>query len=752
MGKKRSGGGLSPTQQAAKFLGVSVLAGAVLAGIALPAAGALGLAAKGSVEGFDEIPANLKQPPLSQRTTILDAKGGAIATVYSRDRTVVPLKEISPYMQKAIVAIEDARFYEHGAVDAKGILRALNQNAQSGGVSQGASTLTQQYVKNVFVEEAGDDPTKVAEATQQTLGRKIRELKYAIQIEDKLGKKRILSNYLNITYFGQQAYGVEAASQRYFSKPAKDLKIQEAALLAGIVQSPSRYDPVNDTQEATKRRNVVIQRMAETHDITRAEAEAAKKKPLGLNVSKPKNGCITAVSGAGFFCDYVREVFLSDPVFGKTKEDRAKVWNQGGLQIKTTLDPQAQQSVQASIKDHVNQTDDVATAATIVEPGSGKILGMGQSRPYGFKKDETTINLSVDDAMGGGAGYQPGSTFKPIVAAAGLEGGMPPTKSYGSPYEMPYPKRVAACDGKEWVNSGGAKLTNENESEVGPYAMKEATAKSVNTYYVEMIGDIGICPVTKMARKMGVERADGNKMVQAPSIALGTQEMSPLTMAGAYATFASRGTYCTPIAIESISAPGGKSLPVPKSSCSRAMSQKTADTINTLLKGVVEDGTGQQAGLGSRPSAGKTGTTDYRYAAWFVGYTPNMSGAVWVGDPQHKRQMVDITIGGVPYDKVFGGEVPGPIWRDAMSGALAGKPAPGFNTIHIPDGDKGKDEDKPHDDNKPGGGGGNGGGGDGGGGGEPWPDISLPPDVIGGGGNGGNGNGGIGGIGGGWGR
>lgn len=749
MGKKRSGGGLSPTQQAAKFLGVSVLAGAVLAGIALPAAGALGLAAKGSVEGFDEIPDNLKQPPLSQRTTILDNKGGSIATVYSRDRTVVPLKKISPYMQKAIVAIEDSRFYEHGAVDAKGILRALNQNAQSGGVSQGASTLTQQYVKNVFVEEAGDDPTKVAEATQQTLGRKIRELKYAIQVEDKVGKKRILSNYLNITYFGQQAYGVEAAAQRYFSKSAKDLQVQEAALLAGIVQSPSRYDPVNDTQEATKRRNTVLQRMAETHDITQAEAAEAKEKPLGLKVSKPKNGCITAVSGAGFFCDYVKKAFLSSPTFGKTKEARAKVWNQGGLRIKTTLDPQAQQSVQASIKDHVNQSDDVATAASIVEPGTGKILGMGQSRPYGFKKDETQINLSVDNSMGGGAGYQPGSTFKPIVAAAALEGGMPPTKSYKAPYEMPYPSTVAACDGKQWLNSGGAKLTNENETEVGPYAMKEATAKSVNTYYVEMIGDIGICPVTQMAEKMGVERADGRKMDQAPSIALGTQEMSPLTMAGAYATFAARGKHCTPIAIESISGPDGKSMPVPKSTCSRAMSEKTADTINTLLKGVVEDGTGQEAGLGSRPSAGKTGTTDFRYAAWFVGYTPNMSGAVWVGDPMHKRQMVDITIGGVPYDKVFGGEVPGPIWRDAMSGALAGKPAPGFNTIHIPDGgkDKEKDKEKPNDDNKPGGDGGADGGG--GGGGDPWPDISLPPEIIGGGGNGGNGNGG---GNGGWGR
>ncbi|KFG74834.1 transglycosylase domain-containing protein [Streptomyces mutabilis] len=701
MPNKRSGGGLSPTQQAAKFLGVSVLAGAVLAGIALPAVGALGLAAKGSVESFDALPANLKTPPLSQRTSILDAEGGTIATVYSRDRTVVPLKEISPYMQKAIVAIEDSRFYEHGAVDLKGVLRALNKNARSGEVSEGASTLTQQYVKNVFVEEAGDDPTKVAQATQQTIGRKIRELKLAIQVEEELGKKKILENYLNITFFGQQAYGVEAASQRYFSKPAKDLELQEAALLAGIVQSPSRYDPVNDEAEATKRRNVVLQRMAEVGDISRAEADRAKAAPLGLKVSRPKNGCITAVKGAGFFCDYVREVFLSDPVFGKTKEDRAKIWNQGGLTIRTTLDPQAQESVQQSIKDHVYTSDEVATAATIVEPGTGKIVGMGQSRPYGvdIKQGETTLNLSVDNDMGGGAGYQPGSTFKPIVAAAALQGGTPATQSYSSPYEMEYPSPVAVCGGKNWVNNEGAKLANENETEVGPYDMKEATALSVNTYYVQLISDIGICPVTQMADKMGVERANGNKLEQTPSIALGVTEVSPLTMANAYATFASRGMYCTPIAIESITQRIGnksKSLEVPKSTCSRAMSESTADTISTLLKGVVEDGTGTEAGLDSRPSAGKTGTTDERFAAWFVGYTPNLAGAVWVGDPKHERKMVDITIGGVPHAKVFGGAVPGPIWRDMMSGALEGKPVDQFNLVDIPDAadkDKGRGND-----------------------------------------------------------
>ncbi|NEB08748.1 penicillin-binding protein [Streptomyces coelicoflavus] len=709
MPKKRSGGGLSPTQQAAKFLGVSVLAGAVLAGIALPAVGALGLAAKGSVEGFDALPANLKTPPLSQRTTILDAEGGTIATVYSRDRTVVDLKDISPYMQKAIVAIEDSRFYEHGAIDLKGVLRALNKNARSGEVSEGASTLTQQYVKNVFVEEAGDDATKVAQATQQTIGRKIQELKLAIQVEEELGKKKILENYLNITFFGQQAYGVEAASQRYFSKHAKDLNVQEAALLAGIVQSPSRYDPVNDEAEATKRRNVVLNRMAQVGDISTAEAEKAKKAPLGLKVSKPKNGCITAVKNASFFCDYVKEVFLSDEVFGKTRKDRAKVWNQGGLTVRTTLDPQAQESVQQSLKDHVNQSDSVAAASTLVEPGTGKVLAMGQTKPYGYGKNETEINYSVDHSMGGSNyGFPTGSTFKPFLAAAALEENVPATKEYSSPYDMDYPSPIQTCD-KPWVNDDNYHLENENESEVGPYRLKEAMAKSVNTYFVQMLADIGLCPVATMADKLHVHQGNGDKLPQSPSaLALGSVGMSPLTMASAYAAFASRGVYCTPIVIESITQKIGnkqKSLDVPKSTCSRAMTEKTADSVNTLLQGVVDSGTGKAAGLSDRDNAGKTGTTDERKNAWFVGYTPNLSGAVWVGSASQQVEMKDITIGGVYHPLVFGGAVPGPIWKDAMTGALAGKDSPSFNLIDIPDEDKDKkkdkDKDKDRDKEKP---------------------------------------------------
>ncbi|MFF4658096.1 transglycosylase domain-containing protein [Streptomyces sp. NPDC001381] len=704
MPNKRSGGGLSATQQAAKFLGVSVLSGAVLAGIALPAFGALGLAAKGSVESFDELPANLKTPPLSQRTTILDAKGSQIATVYSRDRTVVDLKNISPYMQKAIVAIEDSRFYQHGAIDLKGVLRALNKNVQSSGVAQGASTLTQQYVKNVFVEEAGDDPTKVAQATQQTIGRKIKELKYAIQVEEELGKKKILENYLNITFFGEQAYGVEAASQRYFSTHAKDLTLPQAALLAGIVQSPSRYDPVNDETEATRRRNTVLQRMAEVGDISEAEAAKAQKAPLGLKVTQPKNGCITAVQGASFFCKYVERAFLSDPVFGKTKEARAKLWNQGGLTIRTTLDPQAQQSVQASLKDHVYKSDKVAAASTLVEPGTGKILAMGQSKPYGYGKNETEYNYSVNASMGGSNfGFPTGSTFKPFVAAAAIEEGRPANQMYPAPYEMQYPATVQTCSGKAWVNDGNYKLENESESEKGPYDLKTAMAKSVNTYFVQMLADIGMCPVVKMTDSLGVVQGNGDKVPEVPSsMTLGSTGLSPLTMASAYAAFASRGMYCTPIAIESITQTANgkkKSLEVPKSTCSRAMSEKTADTINTLLSGVVDSGTGQQAGLSGRANAGKTGTTDERKNAWFVGYTPNLSGAVWVGSATQKVKMTNISIGGVYHAQVYGGDTPGPIWRDAMTGALEGKEAPSFNLVSIPSNNPGKGDDDNGNDN-----------------------------------------------------
>lgn len=695
MAHKRSGGGLSNAQQAAKFLGVSVLSGVVLAGIALPAAGALGLSAKGTAAGFDDLPGELKTPPLSQASKILDAKGGLIATVYSRDRTVVPITAMSPNILSAIIAIEDSRYYKHGALDPKGILRALSNNASEGG-TQGASTLTQQYVKNVFVEEAGDDPSKVALATQQTVGRKIKEMKYAIQVEKELGKKKILENYLNITFFGEQAYGIEAASQRYFSKHAKDLSLTESALLAGLVQSPSRYDPINDEQEALKRRNTVLARMAQLKDITPQQAATAEKAPLGLKVSSPKNGCITAVNGAGFFCDYVRNTFLTNAAFGKTKEERAKTWDTGGLTIRTTLDPKAQAGVLDGISKHVRKSDKIAAAVTLVEPGTGKIVAMGQSKPYGFGKNETQINFSVNANMGGGQGFQNGSTFKPITAAAALEAGYKPDQSEPSPNKMTYPD-VTTCDNH--TIPGTDETGNEDPSEVGPYQMPEALKKSINTYFLQLEGQIGLCPIVNMANKLGLGRADGKPLSQIASLTLGTNEVSPIGVAAAYAAFANRGTYCTPVAIQSVTSSTGKKLKVPKTLCSQAMSQQTADTINTMLKGVVDDGTGEAANLDGRETAGKTGTTDDRWAAWFAGYTPNMAAAVWMGDPKHQKQMKNVTIGGKYYTLVYGADGPAPIWKDAVTASLDGKPALNFVTVplNIPD----KGQKPPPDPNKP---------------------------------------------------
>ncbi|MGN5634535.1 transglycosylase domain-containing protein [Streptomyces sp. AC154] len=731
MPKKRSGGGLTTTQQAAKFLGVAALSGVVLAGIALPAAGALGLAAKGTVDGFDEIPANLKTPPLMQRTTILDNQGGQIATVYSRDRTVVPLKDISPYMQKAIIAIEDARFYEHGAVDLKGILRAMNRNVQSGGTAQGASTLTQQYVKNVFVEEAGDDPAKVAEATQQTLGRKVQELKYAIQVEEELGKKKILENYLNITFFGQQAYGVEAASQRYFSKSAKDLKVEEAALLAGIVQSPSRYDPVNDTEEATKRRNTVLQRMADVGDISKAEAAKAQATPIKLKVKRPQNGCITAVSGSGFFCDYVRQIVTGDPAFGKTAKDRAKLWATGGLTIKTTLDPRSQAASNEAATSRVNKDDKIADAVVQVKPGTGQITAMAQSRPYGLdqSKHQTVLNLNVDHKMGGSyAGFQVGSTFKPITAAAALEKGISPAQDFTSDHQISLPgESFRTCDNRPADNRPW-EVSNELETEKGTFDMTSALGKSINTYFAKLEQKAGLCETLSMADKVGYIRGNNKPLQPVASTTLGGQESTPLAMASVYATFANRGKYCSPIAILSVTSPNGKQLDVPKSKCTQAMSEHTADTINQMLKGVVADGTGQQAGLSDRDNAGKTGTTDERKNAWFVGYTPNLSTAVWVGSDGAKQlPMSNITIGGQYYDDVCGGCLPGPIWKTAMTGSLNASETPAFNAVDVPrakpkedKGKKDRDKKKPgNGDNKP--------GGD-----SPFPGISIPPDLIGG--------------------
>ncbi|MFD7454049.1 transglycosylase domain-containing protein [Kitasatospora sp. NPDC059827] len=674
----------------ATFVGVSVVSGVLLAGLVLPVAGGLGLTAKSTAEGFDDISDDFKTPPLTQATQVFDAKGGLIAKVYERDRTVLPADQMSPYMRHAQVDIEDARFYEHGAVDLKGVLRALGKNAEKGTAAEGASTLTQQYVKNVNVENAGDDKDAVKEAQRKTLGRKIQELKIAIKLDEELPKDQILTNYLNITFYGNGAYGVEAASQRYFSKSNKDLTVAEAATLAGLVQNPSQYDPKLHPVAAQKRRDTVIDKMLENKHITADQAKEAKAAPLGLKYKDPQNGCITAKAGMGFFCDYVRHVVKQDPAFGKTAEDRKKFWDKGGLNIYTTLDPDKQAAAQNAVSSNVKVTDTVSAAATMVEPGTGKIVAMAQTRPYGLatEKNQTVVNLNVDFAMGGGNGFQPGSTFKPIVAAAALEAGLPPTQEYSAPNKLEYPT-MKTCEGT-WRNDGRPKTTvpNESANEKGPYQLKMAMALSVNTYFVQMEQDIGLCAVKQMANKFGITaKASGKPLEEVPAMALGVEEMSPLTMANVYATFAAQGTHCDPVAITRITTVEGKDVPAPPGRCEKVFSDSTARAMNTVLNGVTENkGTGAALNLkDGRQIAGKTGTSDHKKAAWFNGYTPQLATAVWLGGPAGGVEMRDIRINGDYYPEVFGATGPGPIWRDAMDQALRGTPKQSLAMADIPD-------------------------------------------------------------------
>ncbi|MBO0891408.1 MAG: penicillin-binding protein, partial [Acidothermales bacterium] len=661
----------------ALLLVIGMVAGLMTAGIALPAIGSAGLAGKSAADSFQSMPSELATPPLPQRTRMVDRNGNLIATFYDENRVNVRLSDVAPIMRKAIVAIEDSRFYQHGPIDYEGTLRALIQN-QTGDNVQGGSTLAQQYVKLVQVEQA-QTPAEVRKVTNRTgiegYARKVQELRYASALEQRYSKDEILERYLNIAYFGSGAYGIESAAEHYFSTSAKDLTLAQSALIAGIVRSPYAYDPIRHPRTAKLRRDTVLQRMADTHAITQTLADSAKKAPLGLKIRSTGNGCSAAGDTLGFFCEYVAQEILLDPAFGKTYHARLNALYKDGLTVRTTLDPKSQQAAVKAVRHNVYKSSSIAASLVSIEPGTGAVRAMVISKNYTTarhpKKKQLNFNPAVDRAHGGGSGAQYGSNAKAFTLAAALQSGMPLSHTINAPGSISNMRGFKACDGESisYPHVGNA----AGESEHGKMNLVEGTVKSVNTFFVTLEHQVGLCKVWRMAKKLGMKRSDGKSLGDFPSLTLGADEVDPLHVASAYATFAADGTYCRPNPFESVEGSTGKDIPGLTAYCSKALSGHVADGVVAAMKPVLTRGTAKGNSIG-RPAAGKTGTTDKQAAGWFTGYTPDLATSIALYSPKstahHRLRGADL---GPRTAKGFGADA-APIWKQMMEQALEGTP------------------------------------------------------------------------------
>ncbi|HEX9123936.1 MAG TPA: transglycosylase domain-containing protein [Actinomycetota bacterium] len=604
-------------------------------------------------------------PALPQTSFLYAADGSLITALHAeQNRVIVPFTKIPKAARNAVIAIEDKRFYDHRGVDLKALLRAAYIDATSGRIVEGGSTITQQYVKQAYV---GDE---------QTLSRKLKEAYLAWQLEQKLTKDQIITKYMNTVYFGNGAYGIQAAAETYFDRPASELTLNQAALLAGLIAAPNDYDPVAHPKAGLSRRNEVLANMYGLGMIGDAAYQRAAGHPVRLHLRQ--NG--TQHYLAPYFVDYFKQWFLSNPRFGKTVQDRYNLLFEGGLRIQTTLVPRLQQEAETAVGSILLYKSDPYAALTAIDPRTGYIKAMVGGRDYWSPSDRyARVNL----ATGGTTGRQAGSAFKPFALVAALEDGLPPsTPLNGSSASIPLQ------DGTYW------KPGNAEGSGYGTISLETATVNSVNVAYANLLvkmgdGDayLGAQQLVQMAKRMGIRcctrtTSPDTPLQAVPSAVLGTNEVNTLEMASAYGTLAYGGQHVQPTPVIQITKADGEVLyeahPKPK----QVVPPAVITVADGILQKVVLYGTGAAANIG-RPQIGKTGTAQNYSDAWFVGAVPQLVTAVWAGFPQGQ---ISMAYPRVRISRVYGGTWPAQIWRAFMINAtnhLPERPFPSSDVTYV---------------------------------------------------------------------
>ncbi|MEO6530625.1 MAG: transglycosylase domain-containing protein [Specibacter sp.] len=695
------------------FLGVSTICGVLVAGLMVPAVALAGTTTTSSISFFDDLPDEMNVGTPAQSSKVLAANGSVLATFYNQNRTEVALKSISPFMKNAVIAVEDARYYEHGGIDTRGLVRAVAAMAQGGG-RQGASTITQQYVNNVIIQTyaANGETDKIKLGADKGVGEKVREIKLAISMEKKYSKDEILQGYLNWVFFANGNFGIESAAYSYFGVHAKDLTLPQAALLAGVVNRPSYYDPIANPDNAISRRNMVLANMLDQGMIDQKQHDAAVKAKIGLNLQPSRNGCTTAVR-AEYFCEYVTNTFLNDPAYGKTKDDRLKLLQQGGLTVKTTLDPKLQDAAQAQINNFLpmnNNPDRVGQAMVSVQPGTGKILAMAQNTkltaPEGQWENTYNFNVDMFDAngneLGGAGGFAAGSTMKPFTFAEWLNAGHKINETVDASvrkYPLSYP----------WINSCGS-TSSDYDSNAGngsqdlqnadgpngafyrTLTAREGLFNSINTATFAMASKVDFCNIQKMMTAAGIHDGKDPKKQYDMSVArnlIGNDPVSPLIMATSFATFSAGGIHCDPVALVSITNAKGDKFPVPSANCKQTVRPEVAAGVTSVLQDVLVRGSGYQIPL-QYTAAAKTGTTNDSEQTWTVGYTKGLATASWIGNPdQGARSSNGLLIANQRIPYVDGATYAGKAWQNYMNQVAGGFdvgsfPAPPESMVNAP--------------------------------------------------------------------